>query len=105
MAVYTTSGNTSPNKLTIVLKIHGKDWFTAFNATNLTNSTQHVFTLFNGRHKIGIRALSNRHIVKIPCPAATFFNNQIKEFFGRNTLGILARITGGRSIQQTIFVH
>ena len=52
MAVASSSGNTSGNKLYVVLEVNGKYFFSAFPSSDFSYSMIHIFTLFRRKKKL-----------------------------------------------------
>ena len=66
MAVASSSGNTSGNKLSVVLEVDGEYFFSAFPSSDFSYSVIHIFTLFGIKQELRGSVVSNRHIMEIP---------------------------------------
>ena len=69
---------TAADILAVVLEVHGKDRLPTGNATHLADTMEHVLTLLDRWHEVGIGALSHRHVVEVPCKASPFGDDGIK---------------------------
>ena len=103
MEVISSSCNAASNKLTIVLKIHGKKSGTMFHISDLSYPVVHVSPLFYCGKQFRRSLISNWHIMEIQRIPAAFFHQHLNKLIACNAFNILACITDGGSEYKTVF--
>ena len=89
VTVESSSGDTSADKLTVILEVKYKEWLASFKSSDLTDSVVHIFSLLRCQKQICCCFISDRHIMEIPCIANTFVDQHIQEFIAGNGLVVL----------------
>ena len=105
MEVISSSCNTAPNKLSIILKIHGKQSRSVFHVSNLSYSVMHINSLFCCWKKLQRSIVSNWHIMKIQRITAALFYQHVYKFITGHTVNVLACITDGSAKNKPVFLQ
>ena len=72
MEIVSSSGYASADILTIILKVHRKEWYIIFRRPDKTYPVDHGAALYGRRHQFGNCVVAHRHIVEIEAEMGAF---------------------------------
>ena len=75
MEVVSSACDTSADIFTVILEIHWEETDITLWRTDLTDTFDHVFTLFHCRHQVKNCIVAHWHIMEIESKTGTFISN------------------------------